>query len=204
MFEIDALSTTIFALLFLGGFYVIACSMHGHILKPRAITLLYYITIFSLIGVVGELFVNTTYIYFFHTPLWEYRLFPAHNGSISYFFPFVWGSLGVYKYITDHLFISKRVPGKIRAGLITGAEAIYLELLYNGLYFSSFGDYIFYYFPKNLGLFSHFSCLQVIPFYFIVGFLAHALIQREPREYRKKIPLFFFCWIVIIIFVWFV
>lgn len=180
-----------------------ACIMHGSIIKPHYIKLFYYITIFSLIGITGELFVNTSYAYFFHTPLWEYRLFPTHNASISYFFPFVWGSLGVYKYVTDYLFASKRVPGKIYAGFVTGAEAIYLELLYNGLYFSTFGNYIFYYFPENLGPLSHFSCLQVIPFYFIVGFLAHALIRREPAAYTKKIALFCFCWVIIITFIFF-
>lgn len=196
---ITILNTTLFAVGFLTLFYLLVCVMAKRLVRPDFIQLFSYITIFSLFGIVGEVFVNTLYLYFFGTPLWEYRLFPAHNGNISYFFLFIWGSLGVYKYFSDY-FLVKRPLTEFQAGILMGAEAVFLELLYNGVYLLIFGDYIFYYLPANLGPLSHLSCLQVIPFYFIVGFIVNKLIKQQSKMKPSK-SLFAFYWMIIITFV---
>jgi hypothetical protein len=197
--EPTLLSTTAFALGFLLTFYTIICIAKREIIRPHIQTLFCYVTIFSLFGVVGEVFVNTMYTSIVGSPLWEYQLFPAHGGSISYFFLFVWGSLGVYKYFTDYLFSQyefyKRYPG-----LIMGGEAVFLELVYNGLYLLIFGSYIFYYLPGNLGPLSHLSCLQVIPFYFIVGHITHKLITIHNQQAFSR-SLYATYWLIIITFV---
>lgn len=198
-FDITIVNTTLFAFGFLLLFYLIVCVVSKKLVRPNFILLFSYITLFSLFGIVGEVFVNTLYQHFLGTPLWEYRLFPAHNGNISYFFLFIWGSLGVYKYFSDYFFI-KRPLSEFRAGIVMGAEAVFLELLYNGTYFLLFGDYIFYYLPANLGPLSHLSCLQVIPFYFIVGFIVNKLIKQQNSTKASK-SLSAFYWMIIITFV---
>lgn len=197
--DITILNTTLFAAGFLLFFYLIVCLITKKLIRPNAIHLFSYITIFSLFGVVGEVFVNTLYLELMGSPLWEYRLFPAHNGNISYFFLFIWGSLGVYKYFSDYFFIKKPLS-EFKAGIVMGTEAVFLELIYNGTYRLIFGDYIFYYLPANLGPLSHLSCLQVIPFYFIVGFIVNKLIKQQNKTRVSK-SLFAFYWMIIITFV---
>jgi hypothetical protein len=203
MFETNLLNVSLFAILFLSAFYVVMCIYSRRILVPNYRKLLYYVTLFSLFGVVGEVLVNTLYSQFLGTPLWEYRLFPAHHGSISYFFIFVWGSLGFYRYITDLVFYSKKSYSEITMGVIMGVEAVFLELLYNGLYFFFFKNYIFYYLPSNLGILSHFSCLQVLPFYFVVGFFVSTLLQQHSLNGYKRTILVFY-WMIILTFVFLV
>ncbi len=198
---INLLNTTIFALIFLLIFYVCLCIYAKRTLVPNYKQLFLYVTLFSLFGVVGEVLVNTSYQIVLGTPLWEYRLFPAHHGNICYYFLFVWGSLGFYKYFTDSLFIKKETS-EFKLGLLMGSEAIFLELLYNGLFYLCFGEFIFYYLPANLGPLSHFSCIQVIPFYFMVGFALTKLIKAHAAIPFSK-TLFAFYWMTIITFVFF-
>lgn len=181
MFEITAFNTVLYGISFASIYYALVCVYVGHLVRFNIGKLLYYISIFCLLGVAGEIFVNTIYVYFFHTPLWEYRLFPTHNKDISFFFLFIWGALGFYKYVNDHALHPFKETQYVLPGLIMGAEAVILEILYNGGFLLLFGSYIFYYFPHNLGIFSHLSCFQVIPFYFIVGLYTHALIRLQDR-----------------------
>lgn len=200
-FSITVLNTSLFAFSFLFTFYVVTCLLNKRLILPDIKTLFEYVTLFSLFGVVGEVFSNTLYKYLFGTQLWDYHLFPAHDGNISYFFLFIWGSLGIYKYFSNY-FIFKRVTNELYAGLLMAIEAIFLELLYNGTYFLFFHDYIFYYLPANLSVLSHFSCLQVVPFYFMFGLVATTLINIHMELRSKKILfLYAFYWMTIVTFV---
>jgi hypothetical protein len=203
MFEITNLNVVVFALCFLTIFYVLACAVKRGLIKIEIRKVLVYITIFSLLGVVGEIFVNTLYANVTGVPLWEYRLLPVDNGSVSYFFIFVWGSLGFYKYISEVVFPKIASLSPSEQGLLVGAEAVFIELLYNGAYFLLFSNYIFYYFPDNLGPLSHLSCLQVIPFYFIFGFVVNKLLLQNTIVPFHKTTLVFY-WFVIITIVWIV
>lgn len=108
------------------------------------------------------------------------------------------GSLGVYKYLSDIAFSKFRLYKKEHVGLIMSLEAIFLELWYNVTFFILlFGSYIFFYFPANLGPLSHFSCLQVLPFYFIFGFLVMKIISREEKSGFSKTRLSFFWFILL-------
>jgi hypothetical protein len=154
-------------------------------LRPDWKKLVYIVFVFSLLGVIGEDFVNTLYSIIFGAPLWEYRLYPLHSGNISYFFPFVWGTLGFYTYWRSVVFLHNSPMNTLRLGVLLGSEAIFIELIVNIPYYMLFGDYIFYYFPANLGPFSHFSCLQVIPFYMLVGIVtANMVKQQEKIDYQ--------------------
>lgn len=159
--------------------------------------LLFYISIFSIFGVAGEIVVNNIFLWLTNSPLWIYELYPAHGGDVSYFFLGIWGALGFYKYINDTAF---HPPTKdvLKPAIIMGAEAIILELAYNGFFLLLFGQYIFYYFPENLGNFSHLSCLEVIPFYFAIGFCLSILIKKQNESgYGKHLIITLpFLWMV--------
>lgn len=179
MLPITPLYSIIFGLLFLSGYYLLVSAYTGKLVKVEPLKLLFYITLFSLFGISGEIVVNITWEQIFGWPLWEYRLFPLHHQHISYFFPLIWGMLGVYKYINDTALHTKASQSYIKGGLIMGVEAILLEIAYNGLFLLLFNEYIFYYLPANMGPLSHLSCWQVIPFYFMVGLVTSKLIQNQ-------------------------
>lgn len=188
MLAASLLNTILYGVLFSLSYYLLLCLYTRRVIPIDLRELFFYITIFCVLGVSGEVFTNTIWTHLFGEPLWQYRLFPAHGGSVSYFFVLIWGALGFYKYLNDHVVHPFTEESRLLPGAIMGGEAILLEILYNGLFLLLFGDYIFYYLPDDLGIFSHLSCLEVIPFYFLVGFVTHALIsQRRKLGYRKHI-----------------
>lgn len=185
MFEINVINAILYSVGLIAVFYTFFCMAAQKILRPDWKKLAYIVILFSLFGVIGEDFVNTAYLNIFGSPLWEYHLFPTHNGNITYLFPFVWGTLGFYTYWRSVVFLNNSRITTFKLGLILGMEAVFIELIVNIPYYALFGDYIFYYLPANLGPFSHFSCLQVIPFYMLVGIAtANMLEQQEMIHYK--------------------
>ena len=173
------LPNVIFYCLVFSAIYYLGVSIHKRkFVRIEIPKLLFYISIFSVFGVAGEIVVNNLFLWLTGSPLWIYQLYPAHGGDVSYFFIGIWGALGFYKYINDSA-IHRPTSDILKPAIIMGTEAIILELAYNGLFLVLFGQYIFYYFPENLGRLSHLSCLEVIPFYFAVGFCLSLLIKKQ-------------------------
>lgn len=194
MLEINVLNTLLYSVGLIILFYAFFCIVAKRLLYPDWKKLIYTVLLFSFIGAIGEDFVNTLYHTAFGAPLWQYHLYPAHNGNISYFFPLVWGTLGFYTYWRSVIFLHNAHMNTLKSGLLLGIEAIFIELIVNVPYSMLFGDYIFYYLPANLGPFSHFSCLQVIPFYMLVGLAtANMIEQQEQMQYRHfRTTIFFY------------
>lgn len=180
MFAITPISAIIYGVLFCFTYYCAISAVKKRWVVINVYQLLFYVSLFCLFGIAGEIFVNTLWSMHFGAPLWDYHLFPAQNGHISYFFPLIWGALGFYKLINDTAFPTKS-KNKIIPGLIMGTEAIFLEIAFNGLFLLLFGSYIFFYLPANLGILSHLSCLEVIPFYFVVGVFTHYLVTAQNK-----------------------
>ncbi len=106
-----------------------------------------------------------------------------------------WGVFGTYSYLRDQFVGGIRLGGGPLSMVVTGEEAILLELALNMPYRAIFGDYIFYYTPANLRPFSHYSCLQVIPFYAAVAVATRKLTEVQEiaqyRHVRATLPLYF-------------
>lgn len=184
MFEVTITNAIIYTFFLIVFFYLFFCAIKKEFIKPNIKKLIYTIFIFTLLGVIGEDFVNTFYEIIFKEPLWEYKLFPTHNANITYLFPFIWGTLGFYTYFRNEVFLDNK-SNRFLSGAILGVEAVFIELIANVPYYYLFNDYIFYYLPANLGPFSHFSCLQVVPFYAMVGLVTTNLInQQEKLKYQ--------------------
>lgn len=199
MFPIQPVTTVLFGIIFCSAYYLIISAYKKRWIAINVYQLFFYTSLFCLFGIAGEIFVNTLWQTTFHEPLWKYQLYPTQSGHISYFFPLIWGALGFYKYVNDTAFPAKS-KSKIVPGLIMGGEAIFLEIAFNGLFLVLFGSYIFYYLPENLGVLSHLSCLEVIPFYFVVGLFTHYLTAVQNRlGYGPSIlPRIGFYWMVIL------
>lgn len=199
MTGVPILPAVAYGILFSLAYYVLLSLYARRFIRIDFWKLVSYVSIFCVFGVAGELFTNTLWRAAFGQYLWQYHFLPTHDGSVSYFFPLIWGALGYYKYLNDqvlHRFAPERL---ILPGIIMGAEAIILEIAYNGLFLLIFGDYIFYYLPGNLGPLSHLSCLEVIPFYFIVGVVTNMLIaqlRETGSRFRTFVTLCFY-WMLI-------
>lgn len=140
---------------------------HGFkkILFSRA---LLWISSVAMIGVLGEITVDTIYNYFFHTPLWHYNFLPVHHAYTSGYAPILWGSFGFYLYLLHHKYEKWSHRQLVNLSLIFALEALILEATEDLLSKAILGKYIYYYHPGGLW---HISAFQNFPFYFICGAL---------------------------------
>jgi hypothetical protein len=141
-----------------------------------------YVTTVALIGVFGEVFVNTLYTALVGSPLWFYHVLPIHGGFTSLYSVVVWGMYGFYLYLLHDTWATRKYSTTQLATIIS-IEAIVLELLINTSHLAIFNEYIFYYLPSDLW---HLTSIVAIPFYFLGGYTILKSIQRFQAE-----PVFF-------------
>ena len=141
---------------------------------------LLYITTLALLGVFGEVLIDSLFNLFLNKPLWKYHLLPIHNGYTSYYSLCIWGMYGFYLYIFHDFLKGKRSKlSNNHLFFLVGVEAIALEITINVLYIVIYGDYIFYYLPNDLW---HLTSIQAIPFYFLLGTVISRCIKRFRRD----------------------
>lgn len=153
-------------------------------LKPIQLpeALLYMSTV-AMVGVFGEVLVDSLYNHFVGVPLWQYHILPIHYAYTSYYSIVIWSLYGFYLYLLhDHLGTYRIHSTKVLAGIIS-LEAIVLEILFNTSHLLLYHQYIFYYLPHDLW---HVTSLQAIPFYFIAG----VVITKSIRAFKSS-PIFF-------------
>ncbi len=142
---------------------------------------LLYISTVAMIGVFGEIFVDSIYEYFFDTPLWIYNILPVHHGYTSKYAVILWGIFGFYLYLMHDSLEKWSIHRRRHLALIFAFEALVLEAV---VVLSSkvvLGEYMYYYYPGDLW---HISTVQNFPFYFICGYGIVGCIRRfrtDPR-----------------------
>ena len=156
----------IFGIVLLAFVLIVSTLVNGGIKKPHFSRVLLYISAVAMIGVLGEITVDSIYNNLFGTPLWRYNFLPVNNAYTSGFAPVLWGSLGLYIYLVHHKYERWSPKELVHLSIIFGLEAMVLEALADLLSKPILGDYIYYYYPG--GLF-HISAFQNFPFYFICG-----------------------------------
>ena len=156
----------IFGAVLVASVYLLV-SLFNHGFKPvhwsRA---LLYICSVAMIGVLGEISVDTAYRQFFPTPLWRYNFLPVNHAYTSMFAPVLWGAFGFYVYLVHHKYERWTRQELVKLSVIFGLEAMALEAVCDLVSKPILGNYIYYYYPS--GLF-HISAFQNFPFYFICG-----------------------------------
>lgn len=145
---------------------------------------LLYISSVAMIGVFGEILLDTAYNHFVGHPLWRYNILPFHHGYTSYYALVAWGLYGFHLYLLHGSLADRWSITKTRhLAIIFCFEALLLEALLTLSARAVFGTYLYYYLPSDLW---HVSSLQNIPFYFICG----VVILKTVRRFRGD-PLFF-------------
>jgi hypothetical protein len=141
---------------------------------------LVYISSVTLLGVFGEVLIDSLYAMAFGVPLWEYRLLPIHHAFTSYYSLAIWSMYGFYLYLL-HDTLNGRLRSTAAKASVIALEAIVLEILLNVSHLIIFGSYIFYYLPSDLW---HVTTIQAVPVYFLAGFFIVRMtrsIKVDPR-----------------------
>jgi len=181
---VNLFTLTLFAVLWLLFLYILNSAIAKEFKKiDIKIAILYFVTI-GMIGVFGEIFLDTVYSYFIGNPLWRYNILPVHNAYTSIYAPIVWGIYGFHLYLLHDTFRQKwSINGTLQLALILSFEALLLEAVLTISSKFLLGDLMYYYYPDDLW---HVSSFQNIPFYFICGLI----IVKTLKRFRKD-PVFF-------------
>ncbi len=174
---------TLFALLWLAIIYLLnsIIARKWKRIEPKQ-ALMYFFTV-ALIGIFGEIFLDTVYNYFVGQPLWRYNILPIHAAYTSSFAIITWGLYGFHLYLL-HGSLGKWSINKTRhLVLIFSFEALVLEALLTISAKLLLGEFMYYYLPGDLW---HVSSFQNLPFYLICGFVVLGTLKRFRAD-----PIFF-------------
>ncbi|MBP9667528.1 hypothetical protein KBD87_01840 [Candidatus Saccharibacteria bacterium] len=157
-----------------------------------------FISAAILIGIFGEVFVETIYTFLFHQPLWHYQFLPVHATYTSYFSIVLWTMYGLHLYWVDQTLRQKygTLP-RWKLASVFAIESLLLETFANIVWLVVFGYFIYYYTPADLW---HATTIQNIPCYFAASWAMIATVRRF-----KQSPYFFFAMSILIltVFLWF-
>jgi hypothetical protein len=175
----NVLALTIFALLWIAIVYAFNSLIIGKLQPVKLKTACVYIATTALLGVCGEIFVDSVYRALFGEALWLYHVYPIHDGFTSYYAPVIWGILGFYLYLLhDTLKLKKFTENKL--ALLFAAETLIIELLANLSFLLLFHRYLFYYLPNDLW---HLTSVQTLPFYLLAGFMLTRTVKRFQKDW---------------------
>jgi hypothetical protein len=182
--HISALALAIFALSWLAVIYVLNCVIAGEVKRvDLKLAVLYFFTL-ALVGLFGEIFLDTVYNAVVGHPLWYYRILPIVGGYTSSFAVVSWGLYGFHLYLLHGSLHAKWSISRTRhLALIFSLEALVLEAAATISAKVFLGRYLYYYLPADLW---HVSSFQNLPFYFVCGVVTLATLKRFKAD-----PVFF-------------
>lgn len=186
-----ALQLTIFALAWFLAVYVLNCLIAKRIKAINVSKAMLYTFVMAVLGLVGEVVIDTFYTVLFGHPLWNYRILPIHYTYTSQYSLFLWGLVGFHLYLLHDTFEQplKRTarrkykrPRSVslhRLAFLFCIEAIIFEAVVNLSFLAAYGEFIYYYNPSDLW---HITSLQTLPFYLVAGYITmYTLKYSKPR-----------------------
>ena len=159
----------------------------GSLLTRRWISIdCYQLTLFMavafLVAIICEVFLGRLYCMLTGDPLWQYRVWPIHDGYTSALNFIIWPVYGYYMYFLHRVLHHRQINIRPRwlQGLASGVDGPLLEILANGFFLLFYGTFYFYYLPDDL---RHYTSVQVVPLYMIMGVILSLVL-----EYLKDRP----------------
>lgn len=135
-----------------------------------------YVAAAVLIGVLGEVFVETLYNAVFGQPLWHYQFLPVHHTYTSLFSIVWWSMYGMHLY-----WVRKTLDKKFgqltkwKLATVFAVESLSLETFANLVWLGTFGYLIYYYTPTDLW---HVTTLVNVPCYFGAAWAMIVAVKR--------------------------
>lgn len=136
-----------------------------------------------LVAIICEVYLGKLYYLFAGKPLWQYRVWPIHDGYTSALNFIIWPVYGYYIYFLHHILHEKKIvirPNWLQ-GIAAGIDGPLLEILANGFFLLFYGTFYFYYLPGDL---RHYTSIQVVPLYMIMGIVLSLILgylKDRPR-----------------------
>jgi hypothetical protein len=165
-------------------FYLLASLLTWRWLRVDPYRLVLFMAVAFLVAVVFEVLLGKLYHVLVGRPLWQYRVLPVHDGMTSTLNFIIWPVYGYYWYFVHRVLQEHQV--RIRRtwmkGLASGVDGPLLEILANGFFLLFYGTFYFYYLPGDL---RHFTSVQVVPLYMVMGIFLALLIDRLDRLPRR-------------------
>jgi hypothetical protein len=163
--------------------YLLAALAAGRWLNADPYELLLCMAAAFLVAVFCEVGLGRAYQALVGAPLWQYRVWPIHAGFTSALNFMIWPVYGYYWYFLHEVLQARRV--RIRRpwlkGLTAGLDGPLLEILANGFFLLFYRTFYFYYLPGDL---RHYTSVQVVPLYMMMGIglsLVIEFLKSRPR-----------------------
>lgn len=167
-----------------GVFYLLGSLLVRHWIRIEIYPLALSMTVAFLVAIVCEVYLGKLYFLVFGEPLWQYRVWPIHDGYTSVLNFIIWPVYGYYVYFMHQVLHSHRLvirPAWLK-GVMSGIDGPLLEVLANGFFLLFYGTFYFYYLPDDM---RHYTSLQVVPLYMVMGviltLLLEYLLEKPPR-----------------------
>ena len=165
-------------------FYLLASLLTRQWMRVDVYQLALAMSVAFLVAIVFEVLLGKLYYLAVGKPLWQYRVMPIHGGMTSTLNFIIWPVYGYYWYFMHQVLRAHRV--RIRRtwvkGLASGFDGPLLEILANGFFLLFYGTFYFYYLPGDL---RHFTSIQVVPLYMVMGIFLALLIEYLDRRPRR-------------------
>jgi len=165
----------LFALLWIVIVYVVNCLISREIKRVDPKQAMLYFSAVAMIGLFGEIFLDSVYNAVVGNPLWRYNILPIHDGYTSSYAIVTWGIYGLHLYLLHGTLKKKSITKTRHLALIISLEALLLEAMLTISAKLLLGEYLYYYYPGDLW---HVSSFQNIPFYFIFGVVILHVLKR--------------------------
>ena len=174
----------LFALFWLVFIFLLNCLIAKQFKRVELKTAIMYFMTTALIGLFGEIFLDTSYNLVVGHPLWYYNILPIQGGYTSSYAIITWGLYGFHLYLLhDSLRARWSITKTKHLVVLFAFEALLLESILTLSARIVFGKFLYYYLPGDLW---HVTSIQNFPFYFICGLVLFKTLQ----EFRKS-PRFF-------------
>jgi len=173
-------------------FYLLGSLLLRRWIRIELYPLLLSMAVAFLVAIVCEVWLGKLYYLVVGKPLWQYRVWPIHDGYTSALNFIIWPVYGYYVYFVHQVLAAKRVniqPAWLK-GLASGFDGPLLEILANGFFLLFYGTFYFYYLPGDL---RHFTSIQVIPLYMVMGVILSLVLDRlllQPRRWHYPLGIY--------------
>ena len=165
-------------------FYLLGSLLVRRWIRIELYSLALSMAVAFLVAIVCEVYLGKLYYLLMGKPLWQYRVWPIHDGYTSVLNFIIWPVYGYYVYFLHQVLHTRRVvirPAWLK-GVASGIDGPLLEILANGFFLLFYGTFYFYYLPGDL---RHFTSVQVVPLYMVMGvilsLLLDYLLAKPPR-----------------------
>ena len=167
-------------------FYLLGSLLTRQWVRIDAYPLALSMAVAFLVAIVCEVYLGKLYYLLMGERLWQYRVWPIHDGYTSMLNFIVWPVYGYYVYFFHHVLQQHAIVIRPRwlQGLVSGFDGPLLEILANGFFLLFYGTFYFYYLPDDM---RHFTSVQVAPLYMVMGVILTLLLDtllKQPQRWH--------------------